>query len=77
MHALVLIDERLRAAEIRGGIVLWIHDEFLLEVDAADAPRAAETLVDAMVEAFLAFLPNGPVKGLVSANLGRSWAETK
>ena len=76
-YALALIDERLRAAGIKGGIILWIYDEFLLEVAEADAPLAAKILVDSMIEAYVQFLPNGPVKGLVAAKIGRNWAATK
>ena len=77
MHGLALIDERLRAANIKGGLILWVHDEYLLEVAKADASLTAEITENAMCEAFLEFLPNGPVKGIVSAKIGPSWSETK
>ena len=47
-------------------------------VDAADAKIGAfEITENAMCEAFLEFLPNGPVKGIVSAKVAPSWSKTK
>ena len=77
MHGLALIDERLRAANIKGGLILWVHDEYLLEVAKADASLTAEITENAMCEAFLEFLPNGPVKGIVSAKIGPSWSQER
>jgi DNA polymerase I-like protein with 3'-5' exonuclease and polymerase domains len=77
MHGLALIDERLRAANIKGGLVLWVHDEYLLEVATADASLTAEITENAMCDAFLAFLPNSPVKGIVSAKIGPSWSQER
>jgi hypothetical protein len=77
--AIGLIEERLIDASISGdcGLVGWVHDEFLVEVDERDAQAAKRILEESMVEAFLWAFPNAPTRGLVDAKAGRTWAETK
>ena len=77
--AIALIEERLIAAGISGecGLVGWIHDEFLVEVEERDVETAKEILESSMREAFLWALPNAPTRGLVDAKSGPSWAAAK
>jgi DNA polymerase-1 len=57
--------------------VLTIHDEVLVEVDAAAADRVGSLLADVMVEAFRDVLPNGPTRFLAIAGVGSTWAAAK
>ncbi len=77
--AIALIEERLIDAGVMGecGLVGWIHDEFLVEVEEHDVAVAKRILEESMVEAFLWAFPNAPTRGLVEAKLGRTWADTK
>jgi DNA polymerase I-like protein with 3'-5' exonuclease and polymerase domains len=75
--ALTFVDQRLAEAGIKGGPVAWLHDEIVLEVPIADAPKAKEILERAMVEAFEEIFPGAPTNGLVKAHTGQSWAEAK
>jgi DNA polymerase I len=77
--AIALIEERLIAAGVMGecGLVGWIHDEFLVEVEEHDVAVAKRILEESMVRAFLWAFPDAPTRGLVKAKAGRTWAETK
>jgi DNA polymerase I-like protein with 3'-5' exonuclease and polymerase domains len=78
MHrALRLLFERYR--DWPGGVtpVLTVHDEILVETDVAFAGQVGSLLSDAMVEAFLDVLPNGPTRFLAIPGVGRTWAEAK
>ena len=77
--AIALIEERLIDAGVMGecGLVGWIHDEFLVEVEEHDVAVAKRILEELMVEAFLWAFPDAPTRGLVEAKAGRTWAETK
>ncbi len=77
--AIALIEERLIDAGVMGecGLVGWIHDEFLVEVEEHDVAVAKRILEESMVEAFLWAFPNAPTRGLVEAKFGRTWADTK
>jgi DNA polymerase-1 len=77
MRALETIDRMLFEEGISGGPTLWLHDEILLEVLEADAPKAKELLEKAMVEAFAAIFPGAPLGGLVEAKIGDTWADVK
>jgi DNA polymerase I-like protein with 3'-5' exonuclease and polymerase domains len=81
MLALTAIDQALFDAGIDGGPIAWVHDEILLEVPEADAPRAKELLETAMVDAFEETFPGsremGLLNGLVEAAIGDNWAELK
>jgi hypothetical protein len=57
--------------------VLTVHDEILIEADAAFANEVGALLADAMVEAFHDVLPNGPTRFLAIPGVGRTWAEAK
>jgi DNA polymerase I-like protein with 3'-5' exonuclease and polymerase domains len=57
--------------------VLTIHDEVLLEVDAASADQVGALLADLMVEAFSDVLPNGPTRFLAVPGVGATWAAAK
>jgi DNA polymerase I len=77
--AVALIEERLIDAGVMGecGLVGWIHDEFLVEVEEHDVGVAKRILKESMVEAFLWAFPSAPMRGLVDAKAGRTWADTK
>jgi hypothetical protein len=49
---------------------LTVHDEILVEADAACADQVGALLTDAMVEAFRDVLPNGPTRFLVAPGGG-------
>jgi hypothetical protein len=57
--------------------VLSVHDEILIEADAASAGVVGELLSDVMVEAFRDVLPNGPTKFLAIPGVGETWALAK
>jgi len=77
--AIALIEERLIDAGISGecGLVGWIHDEFLVEVEEHDVAVAKRILEESMVETFLWAFPGAPTRGLVDAKAGQTWTETK
>jgi DNA polymerase I-like protein with 3'-5' exonuclease and polymerase domains len=52
--------------------VLVVHDEIVLECDAADAEAARDWLVDCMKQGMQPLLPNVPV--VVEAQIGRDWS---
>ena len=78
MHrAMRLMFERYR--DWPGGVlpVLTVHDEILIEADAASAEVVGELLSDVMVEAFRDVLPNGPTRFLAIPGIGETWALAK
>ena len=77
MLALEAIDQLLYEHGIDGGPVIWMHDEIVLEVPAADAPKAKELLEKAMIDAFAATFPGAPLNGLVEAKIGDNWSQVK
>jgi DNA polymerase I-like protein with 3'-5' exonuclease and polymerase domains len=81
MQALEAIDQSLFNEGIDGGPVAWLHDEIILVVPEAEAPRAKELLKKAMLDAFEATFPNslemGLLNGLVEARIGSNWASVK
>jgi DNA polymerase I-like protein with 3'-5' exonuclease and polymerase domains len=77
MLALETIDRMLFEEGIEGGPVIWMHDEIVLEVSAADALKAKELLERAMVDAFAETFPGAPLSGLVEVKIGHDWAEVK
>jgi DNA polymerase-1 len=78
LRALALTYDRLRAANITGGIIGSIHDELLVEVAEADAKKARQILETAMTEAFEQTFPGAPTTGgVVEIKGGPSWGECK
>jgi DNA polymerase I-like protein with 3'-5' exonuclease and polymerase domains len=78
MHrAMRLLFERYRNWPGHALPVLTIHDEILVEADAAAADQVGVLLADAMVEAFRDVLPNGPTRFLVTPGVGSTWAAAK
>jgi DNA polymerase-1 len=77
MLALAYIDDRLFEADIDGGPVAWLHDEFVLEVRADQADRAAEILKQSMIDGFAETFPGAPLNGLVKPDTGANWGEAK
>jgi DNA polymerase-1 len=77
MRAMILVHTRLRAARIRGGLVVCVHDELGLEVAEDDAEAARQILEQSMHDAFAETFPGAPTNGVVTAKIGRNWAEVK
>ena len=78
MHrALRLLFERYKDWPGAALPVSTVHDEILVEADAASADQVGALLADAMVEAFRDVFPNGPTKLLATPGVGRTWAEAK
>jgi DNA polymerase-1 len=77
MLALAYVDDRLFEAEIEGGLVAWLHDEFVLEVRANQADLAANILKQSMIDGFAETFPGAPLNGLVDPHTGASWGEAK
>jgi DNA polymerase-1 len=68
--AMVAVHRRLAAAGVRGGMVLQVHDELLLEVAEADRELACTAVREAM-EGVMALAV--PLR--VDIGVGRTWAE--
>jgi DNA polymerase I-like protein with 3'-5' exonuclease and polymerase domains len=73
MLTLLWVDDALVAAGIEGGVVLFVHDEFVLEVRKEDAERAAAILENCMRRAFAATFPNAPINNLVELKVQDVW----
>jgi DNA polymerase-1 len=73
MRALILVDAALSAAGIDGGLVLFVHDEIVVEVPEADAERARTIAVEAMTRAFAETFPDAPLNGLVETKVSTAW----
>jgi DNA polymerase I len=70
--ALVRLDEALRAAEVRAGLVLQVHDEVLVE-----SPPEEEDDVEAMVRDCLVHAATLTVPLDVSVHWGDNWSSAK
>jgi DNA polymerase I-like protein with 3'-5' exonuclease and polymerase domains len=77
MLALLKVDAALRAAGIDGGVVLFVHDEIVLEVGLDQAEQARAILTACMTQAFAETFPGAPLNGVVSTGVGRSWGGAK
>ena len=80
IEALIRIDVRLRTSlPGKAQLVLQVHDEFVVEVEADEAVvSATKSIVEQeMIAAFEALLPGAPTKGLVTAHSGPTWAAAK
>ena len=77
MLALAYIDDRLFDADIDGGLVAWLHDEFIVEVREDQAERAAEIVKHSMIDGFAETFPGAPLNGLVEPHIGSNWGEAK
>ena len=75
--ALALIDDRLFDAGIDGGLVGWLHDEFIVDVREDQAARAAEILKQSMIDGFAETFPGAPLNGLVEPHIGANWGAAK
>jgi hypothetical protein len=73
MQALIYVDEALRVAGIDGGVVLFIHDELVVECPAADAEYVADIVTRAMTRAFAETFPDAPLNGLVETKVSTAW----
>jgi DNA polymerase I len=70
LAALARLRRGLEAAGLDAAPVAAVHDELVVEADAAAAPAAARVLEGAMVGGMLEVLPGAPVAGLVAARVG-------
>jgi DNA polymerase I-like protein with 3'-5' exonuclease and polymerase domains len=78
MHrAMRLLFERYRDWPGNALPVSTVHDEILVEVDAAAADQVGSLLANTMVEAFRDVLPNGPTRFLAIPGVGQTWAAAK
>ena len=77
LRAITWTYARLKAAQIRGGLVACVHDELLAEVAEDDAEKARQLLEQTMTDAFAETFPGAPVNGVAAAKIGRTWAEVK
>jgi DNA polymerase I-like protein with 3'-5' exonuclease and polymerase domains len=77
MLALASADDRLFDAGVDGGLVGWLHDEFIIEVREDHAGRAAEILKQAMIDGFAETFPGAPLAGLVEPHVGMNWGAAK
>ena len=80
IEAMIRIDAGLRAAlPGKAQIVLQVHDEFVVEAEDDEAVISATKRIveEAMTAAFEALLPGAPVRGLVTAHSGTTWAAAK
>jgi DNA polymerase-1 len=75
MQALIYVDAALRAAGIDGGVVLFVHDELVVEAPAADAERVRQILDEGMTRAFAETFPTAPIQGLVETRVAATWGE--
>ena len=57
LMAIINVDQRFRAAVIRGGLIATVHDELLAEVHRDDAEQAQAILEQSMLDAFTAVFP--------------------
>lgn len=73
MRALILVDATLSAAGIDGGLVLFVHDEIVVEVPEAEGERARAIVVEAMTRAFAETFPAAPLNGLVETKVSAAW----
>ena len=77
MLALIKIDAALRDYAIDGGLVMFIHDEIVIEVVEHQAELARAILEHCMVEAFAEAFPTAPLTGVVATNVGVTWGAAK
>jgi DNA polymerase I-like protein with 3'-5' exonuclease and polymerase domains len=77
LRAITWTYARLKATQIRGGLVACVHDELVLEVVEDDAERARQILEHTMTDAFAETFPGAPANGVATAKIGHSWAEVK
>ena len=70
--ALVKLDQRLRAEEMRSRVVLQVHDEVILEVPPEEHAKAEAVVLDVMHGAFDLAVPLE-----VNLSFGATWADAK
>jgi DNA polymerase-1 len=73
MRALIGVDAALRAAKIDGGVVLFVHDELVIEAPEADADYVKDIVTRAMTRAFSETFPEAPLNGLVETRVATAW----
>jgi len=71
-RAMIRVDEMLRRDNLRGKMLLQVHDELVLEVPASELERICEVVTEAMTGAFALVVPLE-----VEAKAGQNWDELK
>jgi DNA polymerase I len=77
MRAVSGVYNRLHAENIDAIMVAQIHDELILEANAADADVVKAILAEEMEKAFRTTFPDAPFSDLVDVGIGYSWADLK
>jgi DNA polymerase-1 len=77
MRAVAGVHSRLHEANLDAVLVAQIHDEIILEADSGIAEKAKSFLIDEMEKAFSTTFPDAPSENLVTASIGRTWADLK
>jgi DNA polymerase I-like protein with 3'-5' exonuclease and polymerase domains len=73
--ALNMLQKKIDNKTIR--LLLSVHDELILEVEAPKVKEAKELLGKTMTEAYLKLFPCGVIKNLVDVKSGKTWRDTK
>ncbi|MGI8686982.1 MAG: DNA polymerase, partial [Thermomicrobiales bacterium] len=71
-RAMIRVDAMLRRDNLRGKMLLQVHDELVLEVPASELERTCEVVTEAMTGAFELVVPLE-----VEAKAGQNWDELK
>lgn len=71
-RAMIRVDEALRRENLRGKMLLQVHDELVLEVPADELERTCDAVTEAMTGAFALIVPLD-----VEAKAGQNWDELK
>jgi DNA polymerase I len=71
-RAMIRVDEMLRRENLRGKVLLQVHDELVLEVPASEVERTCDVVTKAMTGAFELIVPLE-----VEAKAGQNWDELK
>jgi DNA polymerase-1 len=77
MLALIAVDAALRKAGIDGALVLFVHDEIVLEVAEHQAEQARQILAICMQRAFAETFPGAPLNNVVSIGVAKTWGSAK
>jgi DNA polymerase I-like protein with 3'-5' exonuclease and polymerase domains len=77
MGAIAAVRRDLVAADLDARLVIWAHDEIVLEVREDHAERAKAILIRDMEQAFINVFPEASLIKLVEAQVGPNWAAVK
>jgi DNA polymerase-1 len=77
MKAVTEVDRRVWEENIDGRLILWAHDELIVEAREREASQVKALLKDAMERAFLEVFPKATLLNLVEVKVGPNWAAVK